>query len=49
MRTQRWMLLVLLAVSLTACSAPPKRVDCEKHLRPINLPAPLAKTARESR
>jgi hypothetical protein len=35
---------ILLAVLglLNACSAHPKRVDCEAHLQPINAPAPAA-------
>jgi hypothetical protein len=37
---------ILLAVLglLSACSAHPKRVDCETHLQPINAPAPPSST-----
>lgn len=31
--------LVLLYLLLGACSAHPKKVDCEGHLQPINPPA----------
>jgi hypothetical protein len=34
-------LVTLLFVLVAACSAHPKRIDCEGRLRPINLPAPL--------
>jgi hypothetical protein len=33
-------LVTLLVVLIAACSAHPKRIDCEKRLQPINLPAP---------
>lgn len=31
--------LILLSLLLGACSAHPKKVDCEGHLQPINTPA----------
>jgi hypothetical protein len=34
-------LVTLLLILVTACSAHPKRVDCESHLRAINAPAPM--------
>jgi hypothetical protein len=34
-------LVTLLIVLLAACSAHPRRVDCEGHLRPINTPTPM--------
>ena len=34
----------LLLVLLCGCSAHPKRVDCDGHLRPINAPAPVSAT-----
>lgn len=34
-------LVPLLLLFVAACSAHPKRVDCEGHLRPINPPAPM--------
>jgi hypothetical protein len=36
----RTLLTALLLLCLLGCSAHPKRVDCEGHLRPINAPAP---------
>lgn len=35
-----WM--VFGALALTACSHQPKRVDCDKHLEPINAATPAA-------
>jgi starvation-inducible outer membrane lipoprotein len=41
MRTKRIGLVALvLALMLAACSAHPRKVDCEGHLTPINAPAP---------
>ena len=34
-------LLALLFALLVGCSSHPRRVDCERHLRPINPPAPV--------
>jgi hypothetical protein len=33
--------LAVLVLLISACSAHPKRVDCEAHLTPINPPAHL--------
>jgi hypothetical protein len=40
LRGKTWLLLAL-SVLISACSAHPRRVDCEGHLRAINAPAPL--------
>jgi hypothetical protein len=41
MRTKRIGLVTLtLALILAACSAHPRKVDCDGHLKPINAPAP---------
>lgn len=41
MRTKCIRLVTLtFALLLTACSAHPRKVDCEGHLKPINAPAP---------
>ena len=39
-RRTRAALLILLALLGAGCSAHPRRVDCERHLTPINAPAP---------
>jgi hypothetical protein len=36
----RTVLMALVLLGLLGCSAHPKRVDCEGHLRPVNAPAP---------
>jgi hypothetical protein len=41
MRLVQWMLILILA----GCSHQPKRVECDQHLVPINLPAPVVKEA----
>jgi hypothetical protein len=33
----------VLCMALIGCSAYPKKVDCEAHLRAINVPAPASK------
>jgi hypothetical protein len=33
--------VIALTFFIAACGAHPKRVDCEGHLRPINVPAPV--------
>jgi len=33
--------LTSLLFLVAGCSSPPKRVDCEDHLRAINTPAPM--------
>ena len=37
--------LGILCLVLAGCSAYPKKVDCEAHLRAINAPAPAASKA----
>jgi len=34
----------LLSVLLVGCAPHPKRIECEKHLTPINAPAPATAT-----
>jgi len=34
---------VAVLLLLAACASHPPRVDCEKHLKPINAPAPVAR------
>jgi len=36
-----WTLLLML---LVGCAPHPKRIECEKHLTPINAPAPATPT-----
>ena len=47
MNPQKLRTLIVLIVlgTLSACSAHPKRVDCESHLQPINPPAPKTSEA----
>src|SRR5207244_11869024 len=39
-RRTRAALLILLALLGAGCSTHPRRLDCERHLTPINAPAP---------
>ena len=43
MNVKTLLLTLLAATLLGACHTKPTRVDCEDHLRPINLPAPAVK------
>jgi hypothetical protein len=36
------LLLSLVTLLLLSCASHVKRLDCERHLRPINAPAPVA-------
>jgi len=36
-----WVIFALLL--LASCASHPPRIDCEKHLKPINAPAPVAR------
>jgi hypothetical protein len=44
----RFLILVLLLVGVAACSAHPRKVDCEAHLQPINAPAPVSQNPKEA-
>jgi hypothetical protein len=41
-RASRPVVAIALALLVVGCSAHPRRVDCDGHLRPINPPAPVA-------
>jgi hypothetical protein len=36
--------LSLVTLLLLGCASHTKRLDCERHLKPINAPAPVAST-----
>ena len=38
-------LIAVLGLSVAACTSGARRVDCDKHLIPINPPAPIASAA----
>jgi hypothetical protein len=44
----RFLILVMGLVGVAACSAHPKKIDCEAHLQPINAPAPGSQNPKEA-
>jgi hypothetical protein len=44
-RSFKAMCALVLALLMVACAAHPKRVNCDGQLKPINAPAPTAKSA----
>jgi type IV pilus biogenesis protein CpaD/CtpE len=36
-----------LLLFLVGCASHPPRIDCERHLKPINAPAPVTKAGAE--
>jgi hypothetical protein len=42
------LMLLSALVLLGACASHNKRVSCEGHLQPINVPAPVAKAAKSA-
>jgi hypothetical protein len=44
-RCLKMMCALALAVLMVGCASHPKRVNCEGQVKPINAPAPTAKSA----
>jgi len=41
MNTEKgWVVVILGLALLTGCASDPRQVNCDRHLEPINLPAP---------
>jgi hypothetical protein len=41
----RWGAVMILMLAIAACSSGARRVNCDRHLVPINPPAPVTKIA----
>jgi starvation-inducible outer membrane lipoprotein len=47
MTIPKTMLTLALFLLLVGCASHPPRIDCERHLKPINAPAPVTKAGGE--